>query len=146
MIEKLSYDALENMTEEELNQLKEKYIKEKETLKPYKDDYQYVDNMLSHIHSEKTKRDFGHDIGKCFKNGTFYFCIYDKGTDYSFYETRYIYATLEVDTDESNLSITTDTIYPSEIAHYQSITKEEFDDIYTNVANKLFDLTKGTKK
>lgn len=146
MIEKLSYDALENMTEEELNQLKEKYIKEKETLKPYKNDYQYVDNMLSHIHSEEMKRNIGHNVGKCFKSGTFYFCLYDIETDYDFYEAHYVYATLEVDTDESELSIATRIIYPSEIAHYQSVTKEEFDEVYKNVATKLFESTKETKK
>lgn len=146
MIEKLPYDALENMTDDELNQLKEKYTKEKETLKPYRDDYQYVDKMLSSIHNEEINRNICNNIGKYFKDGALYFCLYDTDISLDFYQLCYDYKNITVCTDEDDLSIMIDRISSSAIEHFQSITKEEFDKAYKNVATKLFDLTKGTKE
>ena len=142
MIEKLSYNTLESMTDEELNQVKEQYIKDKETLKPYRDDYQYVDNMLSYIHNEEINRNICNNIGKYFKDDTLYICIYDTDISLDFYQLCYVYKYIAVCTDEDDLSIIVDRVTSSTIEHCQSITKEEFDEVYRNVATKLFNLTK----
>lgn len=146
MIEKLPYDALENITDDELNQLKEKYEQEKETLESYHYDYQYLDKMLSYIHNEEINRNICNNIGKYFKDDTLYICIYDTDISLDFYQLCYNYKYIAVCTDEDDLSIIVDRITSSTIEHCQSITKEEFNEVYKNVATKLFELTKGTKK
>lgn len=146
MIEKFSYDVLENMTDEELNQLKEKYTQERENLKSYHDNYQYVDNMLSRIHNEKRNRNIRDNVGRCFKDGTLYIYFCDVDIGFDFYQACCAYKSIVVCADKYDLSIMIDIINSSEIKSYQSITKEEFDEVYKNVATKLFALTKGENK
>lgn len=142
MIEKLPYDVLENMTDNELNQLKEKYEQEKETLESYHYDYQYLDKMLSHIRSEKINRNIRNHVGKYFKDGTLYICLYDTSISFDFYQSCCDYKGIVVCTNGDDSSIMIDIIRPYEIEKYKNITKEEFDKAYKNVATKLFALTK----